>query len=208
MRAFPPRGQAAWLEGLGYKEVAGAIELRGSIPRAGGTLTIEPLRLEWQNAAALSLSARLEGMPGAPAEGARVDPDATVAQLVAARIGGVVLTLRDHGLLGRLIAQQAREQRMPEARLREQWAQIAMAMPLPGGAPPARRGAAPSAGKDAAADPMLPLRQAVAAFIRQPGTLEITLQPPKPVSFAEVGAAAGGNPAAVVQLLGLSAAAR
>ncbi len=208
MRAFPPPGQAAWLEGLGYKDVAGALEVRGSIPRAGGTLTIEPIRLEWENAAALSLSARLEGMPGAPAEGAPVDPDATVAQLIAARIGGVVLTLRDHGLLGRLVAQQAREQRMPEARLREQWAQIAMAMPLPGGPPPARRGAAPAPGKDAGADPMLPLRQAVAAFIRQPGTLEITLRPPKPVTFAEVGAAAGGNPAAVVQLLGLSAVAR
>jgi hypothetical protein len=208
MRAYPPAGQAAWLEGLGYKEVTAGLELRGSIPRAGGTLTIEPLRLEWENAAALSLSARFEGMPGAPAEGAQVDPDATVAQLVAARIGGVVLTLRDQGLLGRLIAQQAREQRVPEARLREQWAQIAMAMPLPGGGPPARRGAAPAQGKGAPADPMLPLRQAMAAFIRQPGTLQITLQPPKPVSFAEVGAAAGGNPAAVVELLGLSAVAR
>ncbi len=148
MRAFPPRGEAAWLESLGYKDIAGGLEVRGSIPRAGGTLTIEPLRLEWANAATLAISARLEGMPGAPPEGASVDPDVTLAQIVAARIGGIGVTLRDEGLLGRLVAQQAREQRGPEARRREQWAQMARARPLAGGcAPiPARRTPRPGQG--------------------------------------------------------------
>ena len=208
MRAFPPRGQAAWLESLGYKDISGSIELRGSIPRAGGTLTIDPLRLEWQTAATLALSARLDGMPGAPAEGAPVDPDATVAQMMAARIGAVGLSVRDHGLLGRLVTQQARERRLPEAPIREQWAQIALAMPMPGSAAPSRRGGAPATGKGVGGDPMLAVREAVASFIRQPGTLEITLRPPKPVSFAEVAAAAAGDPATVVQMLGISAVAR
>jgi len=211
LRVVPPRGQASWLEMLGYQDIAGGIELRGTAPRAGGRLDVSPLRVAWEGAMTLSVMAQLDGMPGAPPEGSQVNPEATLAQLAAGRLAGLTLSLRDHGLLGRVIAQQARQQRVPENRIREQWAQMAMAMPLPGaGAPQGRRGGPPpAAGKGgAAADPLMSLRQAVASFVRQPGTLEITLQPPKPIGFAEIGARAGGNPAEAIELLGLSATAR
>jgi hypothetical protein len=51
------------------------------------------------------------------------------------------------------------------------------------------------------------MRQAVAAFIRQPGTLVIALRPPKPLAFANLGGLSG-NAAEAVRLLGLSIVAR
>ncbi|MGG5822286.1 hypothetical protein [Falsiroseomonas sp. HW251] len=206
LRVTPPRGQAPWLEELGYTEVAGGLELRGSANRGGGRLEIAPLRVEWLRAATLSLSAQLEGMPGAPPPGSPVNPDAMMAELAAARLADATITLRDQGLLGRILAQQARQQRVPEARLRDQWAQMVLAMPLPGGAP-SRGQAAPGKGP-AAADPLAPARQALASFIRQPGTLEISLRPPKPIGMAELGARFGGDPAGAIQQLGLTVTAR
>lgn len=204
-----PRGQAAPLEALGYREIAGGIEMRGEAPRAGGRLTLDPLRISWEEAATLTLAARLEGVPPAPEPGAQLDPDATLAGFSAAQLAGLTLALRDHGLLGRVIAAQAREQRIPPARLREQWAQMALAMPLPGGAPPAgpaRRGAPPPKAATGP-DPLAGLRQAVAAFIRQPGTLEIALVPPRPLPLGEL-AGLAGDPAQAIQALGLTATAR
>jgi hypothetical protein len=57
---------------------------------------------------------------------------------------------------------------------------------------------------DLGGDPFLPMRQALAAFIRQPGTLELALRPAAPVPFAEISAMAGEPPANTVRRLGLS----
>ena len=184
-----PRGQAAWLQALGYREIA------GETPRAGGRLAIDPVRVSWDQAMTLSLAGWLDGVPPTPAAGAPIDPDATLAAWAAMRLGALTLTLRDHGLLGRIVAQQARDQRIPDARLREQWAQMVLALPLPG--------AAPAKGSD----PLLSLREALAAFIRQPGTLEIALRPPQPLNLEEL-AQLQGDLAAGLQRLGLSARAR
>ena len=51
-------------------------------------------------------------------------------------------------------------------------------------------------------------RQALASFVRQPGTLEISLRPPKPVGMTELGARFGSDPAAAIQQLGLTVVAR
>jgi hypothetical protein len=72
---------------------------------------------------------------------------------------------------------------------------MAMALPLPG-APPQAKGAGP--------DPMLPVRQALAAFIRQPGTLEIAARPAKPIPFTDLMGVGGGNPAETIARLGIS----
>jgi hypothetical protein len=198
--------------------------MRGTAPRAGGRLEIEPLRLAWEQAGTLTIAAQVDGVPGTPPPGAPVDPEATAMQFAAARLAGLRLTLRDQGLLGRVLAQQARAQRIPEARLREQWAQMALAMPMPGARPaapaPARDAGPAGKGKGSAsptprsgsasggsADSLVPMRQALASFIRQPGTIEITLRPPQPLPFLEMGDL-GGNPAEAVQRLGLTVVAR
>lgn len=196
-----PRGQAAWLQALGYREIAGSLEIAGEAPRAGGRLAIDPVRIAWDQAATLTLAGWLDGMPPTPEAGAPIDQDATLAAWAAMRLGGLTLTLRDHGLLGRALAQQARAQRIPEARLREQWARL----PLTGAAPLLRRGTAPRPAS--APDPLLPLGEALAAFIRQPGTLEIALRPPQPLSLGELGEMSV-DPDAGLQRLGLTAQAR
>jgi hypothetical protein len=206
-RLTPPPSQAAWLAGVGYSEVAGGFELRGSMPRDGGRMEVAPLGIAWNEAAALRLTATVEGMPALPAPGQAVAPEEQLSRHAAARLGGLVLSWRDEGLLGRVIAMQARQQRIPESRLREQWAQMALAMPVPG-APPPGRGAPQAKGGAAASDPFAPIREALASFIRRPGTLEITLAPPKPIPFMEMAGLANGGPAQLVQVLGLSVVAR
>ena len=190
-----PRGRGDWVQALGYREIAGGIEIAGAAPRAGGRIEIDPVRIAWDQAATLTLAAWLDGMPPTPEAGTPVDPAATLAEWAAMRLGALTLTLRDHGLLGRMVTQQARQQRIPEARLREQWAQMALTLPLPG--------AAPAKGPD----PLVSLREALAAFIRQPGTLEIALRPPQPLAFAEL-AQLQGDPAEGLRRLGLTARAR
>jgi hypothetical protein len=187
------RGEAAMLEALGYREIAGGIETRASLPRTGGRLEIDPLRIAWDEAATLAFAAQFDGVPPLSEAGEAVEQDATLLALAGSRLAGLTLTLRDQGLMGRVIAQQARQQRIPQARLREQWAQMALALPVPGANP--------------ANDPFLSVRQALAAFIRQPGTLEIALRPKAPVPLAEWPAALA-DPAGTALRLGLTATTR
>ena len=200
-----PRGDAAALEALGYREIAGGVETRASLPRAGGRLEIDPLRITWDEAATLAFTAQLDGVPPLSEAGAAVKQDATMLALTESRLAGLTLTLRDQGLMGRVIAQQARTQRIQPARLREQWAQMALALPVPGANPRANPHANPHA--NPGADPFLPVRQALAAFIRQPGTLEIALRPKVPVPLVELPLALA-DPAGTALRLGLTATAR
>ncbi|OYW21153.1 MAG: hypothetical protein B7Z52_01250, partial [Burkholderiales bacterium 12-64-5] len=190
---------------------AGGIELRAAMQREGGAMEIEPFRIAWDEAGTLTLRSELDGMP-IPQAGQVKDDEAYMQQLMQARLRSLTLSYRDQGLLGRAIAWQARQQRMPEERLREQMAQMALAMPVPGGgrptppAGPARKGAPAAAAPQA--DPLLELRQALASFIRQPRELEISLRPPQPVGFGEMAALGALGPVESARRLGLSAVAR
>ena len=120
----------------------------------------------------------------------------------------MMLRWEEGGLFARALTRQALAQRMPEARLREQWAQMALTMPLPGEEParPQPRGRAPGpapVAKDGA-DALLPMRQAIAAFIRNPGTIEIAMRPPVPIVFNTMQARANAGPAETVRVFGLS----
>ncbi|WP_439595174.1 hypothetical protein [Falsiroseomonas sp.] len=217
LRIVPPSGSAGWLEGLGYREITGGSALRATARREGGVMEVDPFTLTWDQATTLGLRADLSSVP-LPRPGEPAEPEAYMTQFMQARLHALTLTLRDHGLVGRLIAQQARNQRMPEDRLREQLAQMALAMPVPGEAPagrpgappaPARKGAPPNAAAPAPqADPFLPVRQAVASFIRQPRELEFTLRPPQPISLEEMSGLSGAGPAEIARRLGLGAVAR
>lgn len=235
LRLTLPPGTAAWLDQHGYREIAGGLELRGSARREGGVLDVAPFGLNWDQAGSVALSTSLTGMP-LPRPGEKQDDDAIMAQLMRARLHGLTLSLRDQGLVGRVLAQQARSQGVPEAQLREQYAQMALAMPVPGAEPsgpgrrpapgrteapaPARKGApapAPQPGVSKrgtaeatppAADPFQSVRQALASFIRQPGELEFTLRPPQPVSFEAMQGLTAAGPVEAARRLGLSAVAR
>jgi hypothetical protein len=212
MRITLPAGTSDWLDQLGYREIAGGSELRGNVRREGGVLDIEPFRLAWDQAATLTLRAGLSNMP-MPKPGEPRDNDAYLAQLMQGQLRSLTLGLRDQGLLGRVLAQQARQQRVPEAQLREQYAQMALGMPIPGASPrgrapaaPARKGAPAAAAPQA--DPFQSVREALAHFIRQPGELDIMLRPARPVSFADWQTLSAQGPTEAARRLGLSAMAR
>ncbi|MGX9962818.1 hypothetical protein ACVFYP_05815 [Roseomonas sp. F4] len=215
LRISLPPGASPWLDQAGYRDLSGGMELRGTVRREDGAVDVDPFRIAWDQAITTTLRADLIGMP-LPRPGEARDNDAYMAQLMQARLRGMSLTLRDQGLLGRAIAQQARQQRIPEERLREQMAQAALAMPIPGAPPPGRpaapapaRKSAPAAAPAApAADPFLPVRQAIASFIRQPGELEFTLRPAQPISLGELQSLTDGGPAETARRLGLTAVAR
>ncbi|MGG5886005.1 hypothetical protein ACLF3G_02625 [Falsiroseomonas sp. HC035] len=214
LRITLPQGTSDWLEGLGYREISGGSELRGNVRREGGILDIEPFRVGWDQAATLTLRAALANMP-VPKPGEPRNDDAYLAQLMQGQLRSLTLGLRDQGLLGRVIAQQARQQRLPEAQLREQYAQMALGMPIPGASPrgrppaaPARKGAPAPAATASQADPFQSVREALAKFIRQPGEIDILLRPAQPVSFADWQTLASQGPLEAARRLGLSAVAR
>jgi hypothetical protein len=195
-RAAVPRGSAPPLEGMGFRDVAGALEIRGEAQRDAGQLRIAPFRLTWEGAGVLTLETRMTNFPTV-APGAKADPMELMGRYAASEIAAATLRYQDQGLLGRFIAQQARQQRIPEARLREQWAQMALTMPIPG-APGGQ-----AKGQPQAADPFASMRQAAAAFIRQPGTLEVAMRPPQPVALAAFAGLGAAGPAGAVRTLGL-----
>jgi hypothetical protein len=214
LRVSLPPGTSAWLEQIGYRDLSGGTELRATVRRDGGVGEMDPFRLAWDQAGTLTLRAGYAGLP-VPRPGEPRDSDDYMARLMQARLTSLTLGLRDQGLLGRVLAQQARAQRVPEARLREQYAQMALGMPIPGAAPagrppagaPARKGApAPAAAPQA--DPFQSLREALASFIRRPGELEILLRPAQPVSLDEMQGFAAQGPVETARRLGLSASAR
>lgn len=215
LRITLPPTASGWLERVGYREIAGGLELRGTARRENGVLEIAPFGITWDQAFNLATRIAMTGMP-LPRPGERTDEETFLPQLLQGRLHGLTLTLRDQGLLGRVIAWQAREQGVPEAQLREQYAQMAMGMPIPGAAPPGRpapqaapRKGAPAATPPAAqADPFRPVREAVAQFIRQSGELEISLRPAQPIAFGEMQELASLGPVEAARRLGLSAAAR
>jgi hypothetical protein len=197
LRATIPRGSAAALEGMGFREIAGGMEMRAEGNRDSGALRISPWRISWQEAGVLTLDASLANFP-LSAPGAKVEAADQLGRFVATQLGAMTLRFQDQGLLGRFLAQQARQQRVPEARLREQWAQMALSMPIPGAPGGQQKGQQP------AADPFQPMRAAIASFIRQPGTIEIALRPPQPVAFGDMAGLGAAGPAGAVQTLGLT----
>jgi hypothetical protein len=198
LRVSVPRGSAPPLEQMGFHEIVAGLELRGEGHRDGGPLGISPFRISWEGAGVLTIDGSFDNLP-AIAAGAPVDRAKRMADFAAVRIAELTLRYQDQGLLGRTLSQQARAQRVPEARLREQWAQAALSAPVPG-APPAGRG---KGAATPAADPYAPMREAIASFIRRPGTLEVTVRPPRPLPIAELQSMGATGPAATVERLGL-----
>jgi N-carbamoyl-L-amino-acid hydrolase len=96
-RFTAPPGQAGWLRDLGYAEVAGGIHSRASAARAGGRLEVAPFAITWQDAGALSVTARVDGMPAAPEPGTKIDQDATLAGLAEGRVEELVVTWQEPG---------------------------------------------------------------------------------------------------------------
>jgi hypothetical protein len=192
LRVALPEGAAAPLAAMGYGKIRGDADGDGL---AQGDAAFLSMAIRLQDAASLAISTHAVGLPD-PAQ-LRGTSDETLAALLQARLARFTITLTDKGLLDRAASWLGEQRGQPAARLREEWAQMAQTLPLPG-APLPRRGAA------AANDPFAPMRAAITAFLRAGGTLELAMRPPAPIPLAELGLLAAMPPATLVARTGLT----
>ncbi|MCK8783513.1 hypothetical protein M0638_03840 [Roseomonas sp. NAR14] len=174
------------LRSLGYERVVGNLSLEVShdgTPGGGAGLR---LGLGGDGIGQLALSLALVGVPG------HGGPEA-LNQLLGARLVSARLGYQDASLVPRVLRQQAQEQGIPEAQLREGVVQmIEGELATPGPTPPA----------------LAALRDALVRFVRAPGAIEIVASPPQPLPVASLGQITGAGPARAVEALRLVATTR
>lgn len=181
------------LDALGFKVIQGGLGVDTRLTRKDGHLVIDPFFIQANGMGRLGLTMDIRGfdvpVPGQPSSD---DPFAMMANWSAA---GMSLRYADQGLLRSLIAKQAAEAKVSERQLRDSYAQMALRTPLPG------------AGRGREAAGVTRVREALASFARDLGTIELTIRPPKPVPFLQAVGFVGMPPDQAVRELGLTATA-
>ncbi|MBE7209772.1 MAG: hypothetical protein INR65_02035 [Gluconacetobacter diazotrophicus] len=184
----PDPDAAARLRSLGLDTLHGSFGTDGSYRRADGVLRVSSASLSLDRIGVLDLGVELDGMIFDPSTVPPADRTAAAARAVmAGRLSGLHLRFTDRGLLSALFDAAARNDGMPASVLR---ARLADALP-----------------RDLRLAALLPdpaQLQAVAAFLRDGGTLELRLDPRPPIVLKRL-AAAAGDPAALLASLNLSA---
>ncbi|WP_376088827.1 hypothetical protein ACE7GA_16855 [Roseomonas sp. CCTCC AB2023176] len=187
---LPPEAGGSLLSGLGYRALTGRIDVTSTGSEASRTLTADPLAITADNMGRLELRMDIRNWSNPPAGSDMSDSGQALARMAEWQLASFAIRYADAGLLPRVFAQQAREQRVPEARLRDQYAQMTLQTPLP-------------EGRDPNATRLI--RQAVANFIRNPGTIEIAMRPPQPLAFGALMGVSGNPSGDLVRELGLTA---
>jgi hypothetical protein len=176
-------GAEVLFDAIGLRRLSLELAVEGSYAPDTRRLAVPTFGFGVRDLGALALGGVFEGIdPGAGT------PDPEQVRLL---VGGV--RYLDQSLYGRVVANEARSERVPEARVRQRHAQIVAA-----------------ALTDARADPGLDaLREAVLRFVRgEVREIEITLNPTRAVPLAAIPQALGAGPAELVRLLGLRVTAR
>jgi len=189
---LPPDWGGSWLDGLGFKGIAAGIEVAARMQREAGRMTTDPFTIRAAGMGTLGFTMDMRGIavprPGEPSASGD-DPLAVVAGWT---IAGMTVRYTEEGLLRAVLAQQARQQRVPERQLRESYAAMALQAPLPTGAggkePPAIR----------------PAREAVASFLRDLGSIEVAIRPPAPVPMMTLMTLGSTPPEDAIRELGIS----
>jgi hypothetical protein len=178
---------APWLTRFGYTELTGDITIEARVDPAAERMDLSSFAISARGMGGLGLSMQLEGVS--------TDPGRMATNAERMRLAGATLRYMDQSLYGRWVADQARQQRVPEARLREQYASMAAAAVNQGGRGPG---------------PLSTALEAVQRFLRgQAQSVEITLRPPQPIPLGEFGALGRAGSAEQLQRqLGLSATSR
>ncbi|MCB4821501.1 hypothetical protein [Roseicella aerolata] len=191
LRLEPFPGLAEWLRRFGYAALSADLTAESRYDRAAGRLEIGLLSLAGREMGVLGLSITLDGVTPEAAEGAEWEQLALV---------GFALRYLDQSLYGRAVRDQAQRLRLPEARVREQWASQAAAALSAGPGGGSARGPAGA---------LAPVLGAVQRFLRgEAREVEITARPPRPVPLGDVPAALMGGPAETQRVLGLGGTAR
>ncbi len=190
---MPPEYGGSWLDGLGFKRVLARLGVETRMLRGEGRLVSDPFTLQAEGMGSLGVTMDLRGIqipePGRPSI-AKDDPFAVVGNW---SVASMTLRYTEEGLLRALLAQQAARERVPERQLRDRYAQLVQRTPVPG----------TQAGKEPAE--IRGLRDALAAFARDLGTIEIAMRPAKPVPMLEFMTLGSRPPEQAVRSLGITA---
>ncbi|MBP0446867.1 hypothetical protein J8J14_19000 [Roseomonas sp. SSH11] len=190
---LPPEQGGDWLDGLGFKRILARLGMESRFLQDQGRILADPFLLQAAGMGSLGISLDLGGIqmptPGQPSV-AKEDPLALIANWT---IGGLSIRYTEEGLLRALLAQQAARERVPESQLRARYAQMVQRFPVPGVAQ----------GKEA--PQIRAIREALASFARDLGTIEIAMRPAKPVPMPAFMTLAGQPPEQLVRELGLTA---
>ncbi|MFC7538153.1 hypothetical protein ACFQU2_00105 [Siccirubricoccus deserti] len=177
---------APWLTRFGYTELTGDITIEARVDPAAERMDLSSFAVSARGMGGLGLSMQLEGVS--------TDPGRIADNAERMRLAGATLRYVDQSLFGRWVADQARQQRVPEARLREQYASMAAAAVIQG---------------QRDAGPLAPALAAVQRFLRgQARTLEVSLRPPQPVPVADFAGLGAAGPVEAQRRLGLEVTAQ
>jgi hypothetical protein len=192
LRLALPEGAAPPLAAMGYGKIRGEADSEGLVQGDSAFLS---MAIRLPEAASLAVATHAVGLPD-PSQ-LRGTSDESLAALLQARLAAFSLTLTDQGLIDRAATWMGDQRGQTAARVREDWAQMAQTLSLPG-VPLPPRGAA------AAQDPFAPMRDAITAFLRGGGTLDVAMRPADPIPLAELGIMAAMPPATLVARTGLT----
>jgi hypothetical protein len=185
-----------WLDGMGFKRILARMDIGTRMVTEGGRLVADPFTIEAAGMGTLGFTMDMRGVevppPGQPAV-AKDDPFALVGKW---SVAGFAIRYTDEGLLRALLARQAAQERVPERQLRDRYAQMMLRTPVPGVTP----------GKEPPA--VRQIREALASFARDLGTIEIAMRPPAPVPVLGFAAMAGMPADRTVRELNITATAR
>ncbi|MBP0491899.1 hypothetical protein [Roseomonas indoligenes] len=187
---LPDEFGGAWLADLGFKEVLARIAMVAKLTPEG-QMTANPFAIEAANMGRLGISMDVRGVEVPKAGAPNPTADDPFALIANWSIAAFSIRYTEDGLLRAVLAQQAAQERVPERQLRERYATMALRTPMPGSGPK---------------EPLelRRMREALASFARDLGSIEIALRPAKPVPMMEMVGAAGLPPERMVRDLGLS----
>ncbi|QDG77193.1 hypothetical protein [Labrenzia sp. PHM005] len=183
--------EAKTLQELGYETLSMNVSGSGKWDPDAATINIPDLKIDGQNAAALSLSVSLGGVTREVIEKLNTssdNPDESMALMQNISVSNVKIRLDDASLTGRILDQEAKKAGIETP---QYVAGLTGSLPLMLGMLQNKE----LEGQVAAA---------ITQYLNDPGSLEISASPDSPVPFAQVMGAAMMAPQMIPQLLGVS----
>lgn len=185
---------AGRLRALGYETLSLDLVAAGRWEAATGAATVREARLAGDGIGALTLTAEAAGLTPAAFAAIRAsleDIPALIERLQTISVSSLTLSYTDAGLAERLLERTVREGGASRAALAEAFSSAAAEL----------------AGIIGDAAFTNDVREAVARFLADPGTLTVAARPGQPVTAAQVLAASVVRPEVLPVLLGLSVSA-
>ena len=189
---LPAESGGAWLDSLGFKAIRGRLAADSRLIQPEGRLVADPFTMAAEGMGTLNITLDMGGIEVPEAGQPSVSKDDPFALVGQWTLGALSIRYTEEGILRAMLAQQAARERVPEPILRDRYAQMVQRSPVPGLTP----GKEPS--------DIRAMREALARFARELGTLEIAMRPAKPVPMLELMSLAGRPPEQVVRDLGLT----